>query len=82
MPSHRHNRRNEVVILKALLKLACSELLRRCIPLSPVLEKWYQSQRILTQLGHGRRERLKGELTVERVQQLMANGVDLDDIGG
>lgn len=81
MPSHRHNRRNEVVALTALLKLACSELLRRSIDLPVALDKWYKAQRILTKLRRGSNGRLEGDLTVERVQQLMSQGVDLDDIG-
>lgn len=79
--THRHNSRNEVIVLRALLKLACSELLRRSIELPTVLDKWYRSQRILTQLGRSHKERLQGSLTVERVQQLLQQGVDLDDIG-
>jgi len=79
--AHRHNCRNEVVKLTALLKLACSELMRRGIDLPVVLDKWYRAQRVMTQLRKGGRDRLTGELTVERVQQLLRQGVDLDNIG-
>ena len=77
--TYRHNLRNEVIVLKALLKLACSELLRRCIELPPILAKWYQAQVELTRLRKPRPASVKSELTVDRVQQLMKEGIDFSD---
>jgi hypothetical protein len=74
---HRRNRRNEVITLTAMLKVACQTMAMEKVPIPEPLLSWWKAKYMLEWLNSlGSKDKPRAELTVDLIQQ------HIEDTGG
>lgn len=71
---YRGSQRDELVRLRALLKVACLMLAKEKIPFPKPLAKWWTAQRNLEWLKLPRKKRERAEITVDMAASLIREG--------
>lgn len=75
--TNRYNVRNEIITLRALLKVACRALVRARVPLPKPIEQWLESQRARVKP----RVRLPALITPDMAQRVIVeDGVSVEDL--